>query len=73
VIVEHMPNMVRVVQKVDGQRSDAEAEHVAEPLARPKLEGQGVAQELLERAVGERNPVRKPRSRCHAHALRLAA
>ena len=46
VVVENVPNVVRVIEEVD-ERPDAGAEHVAEPLACPKLIVERVAQELL--------------------------
>jgi hypothetical protein len=46
VVVENAPNVVRVIEEVD-ERPDAGAEHIAEPLARPKLIAERVAQELL--------------------------
>ncbi len=72
VLVEHTPNVVRVVEEVDERRTDARTEHIAELLACPKLIAERVAQEFLEEAVRERNPLRNPRSRRHAHALRLS-
>ncbi len=72
VVVEHAANVVGVVEEVDERRPDAGAEHIAEPLARPKLIAERVAQEFLEAAIRERNPLRNPRSRRHAHALRLS-
>src|SRR6187549_2407420 len=62
-IVEHAPNMVWVIEEVDERWPDARPEHIAEPLARPKLIVERVAQELLEKAIRERNPLRNPRSR----------
>jgi hypothetical protein len=44
---EHAPNVVRVIEEVNERRPDAGAEHIAEPLARPKLIAERVAQELL--------------------------
>jgi hypothetical protein len=35
------------------------------------LIGERVAQEFLQQAIRERNPLRNPRSRCHAHTFRL--
>src|SRR5256714_5965497 len=72
VVVEHAPNVVRVIEEVDERGPDAGAEHIAEPLARPKLIAERVAQEFLEEAIRERNPLRNPRSRRHAHALHLS-
>src|SRR5829696_10596542 len=69
-LVEHAPDVVWVIEEVDERRPDAGAEHIAEPLARPKLIAERVAQEFLEKAIRERNPLRNPRSRRHGHALR---
>src|SRR5438309_11785255 len=70
VVVEHAPNVVWVIEEVDERRPDAGAEHIAVPLACPKLISERVAQEFLEQAIRERNPLRNPRSRRHAHVLR---
>src|SRR5205814_5049931 len=72
VVVEHAPDVVWVIEEVDERRPDARAEHIAEPLARPKLIAERVAQEFLEQTIRERNPLRNPRGRRHAHVLRLS-
>jgi len=46
VLVEHAPNVVRVIEKVDEQ-TNARAEHIAVLLARPELITERIAQELL--------------------------
>jgi hypothetical protein len=70
VVVEYAPNVVRVVEEVDERRPDAGAKHIAELLTRPKLIAERVAQEFLEVAIWPRKPLRDPRSRRHANALR---
>jgi hypothetical protein len=47
VVVENPSNVVRVIEEVDECRPNVGTEHVAEPLARPKLIVERVAQELL--------------------------
>src|SRR5258708_26079864 len=57
VVVEHAPNVVWVIEEVDERRPDAGAEHIAEPLPRPKLIAERGAQEFLEHSLPERNPL----------------
>jgi hypothetical protein len=69
VLEEDVPDVVRVVEEVDEEGTNAEAEHVAEPPAGVELEPERLAQEPAEGADGEGEPVVEAGGFGHARGL----
>src|SRR5690242_17083224 len=53
-IVQHVANVIRMVEEMVHHRPDPKAENVAKLLARRQLEAQRVSQERTESAIGQR-------------------